>query len=84
MPAAVSSALPPGGPAASQPLFLRHLDASRLFHCPDAVDAMAEAYGVSDAFEGLQVGCMDLPELAPHAPGLQSWHDAPGTAKQVE
>lgn len=43
-------------PAPEQPLFLEHLDASRLFHCPDAVDAMAEAYGTSDAFEGLQVG----------------------------
>ena len=64
MPAAVSSALPPGSPAASQPQFLQHLDASRLFHCPDAVDAMAEAYGVSDAFEGLQVGCMNLTKPA--------------------
>lgn len=45
---------PPAESAPDQPLFLEHLGASRLFHCPDAVDAMAEAYGISDAFGGLQ------------------------------
>jgi hypothetical protein len=66
--AAVPAALPRGDPVASRPLFLQHLDASRLFHCPDAVDAMAEAYGVSDAFEGLQVGCMSMCKPAPPSP----------------
>lgn len=54
-PAALAAAAVPEESAAAQPLFLEHLDASRLFHCPDAVDAMAEAYSIADAFNGLQV-----------------------------
>jgi len=52
--AAAAEPPPDAAQTDSRPLFLEHLEASRLFHCPDAVDAMAEAYGAAGAFEGLQ------------------------------
>ena len=42
--------------AATQSLYMRRLQESRAFHCPDATECMAEALGAKDALQGLQVG----------------------------
>lgn len=39
----------------SEPPLLAAFQRSRLFHCPDAVEAMAASYGASEVFHGLQV-----------------------------
>ena len=39
-----------------QSLYMRRLQDSRAFHCPDATECMAEALGAKDALQSLQVG----------------------------
>jgi hypothetical protein len=50
--------LPAAVPAPGQalPPLLAAFQSSRLFHCPESVEAMADAFGASEAFHGLQVG----------------------------
>ena len=38
-----------------QSLYMRRLQDSRAFHCPDATECMAEALGAKDALQSLQV-----------------------------
>ena len=37
-------------------LYMRRLQDSRAFHCPDATECMADALGAKDALQSLQVG----------------------------
>lgn len=45
---------PSPGEAGGQSLYMRRLQDSRAFHCPDATECMAEALGAKDALQGLQ------------------------------
>ena len=50
----------------SQSLYMRRLQESRAFHCPDATECMAEALGAKDVLQGLQVGAMQAGRVPCH------------------